>query len=569
MWIAPENAQQNNAADVAKELGLSRLTVATLLRQGYQKEEIQGAYFAPHLLIQTDMLPGTEEALAAFFSFIQKDQREEAEIWIYADYDVDGITSGYILKQFLSQGFAGDVHCFFPERCLGYGLNLRFCEELVHRKEKTGKDMLLITVDNGITKVEEVEYLQQNGISCIVTDHHQPQEILPPCPIIDPHTQADAPGHHLAGVGVAWKFMRELEASGFGEGADRFLYAVAFGTIADMMPMTMENIGIVRLGLYQLQTDPTLAHIQKWMEFLGIDELFPEDISWEIAPRLNAGGRMGNINAAAEIFFLQPDDEAEYIQDTLLELENINIERKKETDKAKKEMANINYGNQTVCFFNASSYTPGIIGGLAGALVNLTQKPSIVYAEVGDGQFYTGSCRSTIDILPYLEEQVVRGNLVSFGGHKEACGMTIAKDKLRDFMRELDYDIESHTIYIDPEEPLLTANVEADTVATLKEVLGQKTLREMMAFPCGKTAKILIPSVEVTKAKPSGNNPNNIKFSLDDETRKTDLWAWGMGERYKNMGEPKRIDLVVSVCRKFMNKKQMTLRVEDFQKAAL
>src|SRR5690606_15541582 len=215
------------------------------------------------------------------------------------------------------------------------------------------KNMMVITVDNGTSSVEEVEFLKENKIDVVITDHHMPKDTLPNCTIVNPHLTNDPVYHHLSGCGTVFKVIQIIEdAIGIKEKiSPQYLFAVALGTIADMMPMTPENIAFSRLGLNQINGKNCPKTWKYFKKHLGKKKLSPLDVAWDIGPRLNACGRMGQIDKGAILFFMNDDDDESDILNAIIEIEEINEERKAMTRKAEKEIEKIDYSKDSVCLF--------------------------------------------------------------------------------------------------------------------------------------------------------------------------------------------------------------------------
>lgn len=498
---------------------------------------------------------------------------KNTEIWIFADFDCDGVTSGYVPTDYLRKVTDNEVHVYYPERRDGYGLSMEFCEMLVERKKSEGiEDILVITVDNGITCIEEVDYLQENGIDIIITDHHEPKDIVPNCIIVNPHIEDDGTYHELSGCGVIYKLLKGMQdrLGITSADIDDYLYVVAIGTIADMMPMTPENIGIVRLGLEQLNNKKTRPeNFKEFLNYIGKDKVNPSDIAWELAPRINACGRMGDIDKAAMLFFMA-DGPKEDLKDLIIEIEELNEERKALSKKAKQEIAKQDFDSNYACVYNASKFPGGLSGIIAGKISEVNKK--VAFSVAGD-EILSGSARSIkgIDLQPLLKKEKEKGNIIDFGGHEAAAGFTVKEEKLHDFQESVEEYLKNiySMLGVDIEEREHVLKIDCNILLSdiKKDVFEQINLlpydRDIFSAPV-----LSIKNLEVEKVKASRNNEENICLSVKDlKGNKADIWAWGFGSVYEDLGNPKMIDLAGNVERNFMNKNSFTFKVEDMRES--
>lgn len=565
-WIVKPKLPENKVNEY-KTAGVSDLLATVLNNRGINVSTAYNVLNNP-LELLTDPLgmvnikEGVDQIIEAIES--------GAEIWIFADYDCDGMTSGFTLSDFLKTTTDNDVYPYYPNRSEGYGLNMAFCKSMVKRRKEISKDIFIITVDNGTACIEEVKFLNENNIGIVITDHHQPKETLPDCTIINPQIVEDKTYKHLCGCGVAFKVIQAIETlAGLPKDyTSKYYYAVAIGTIADMMPLTLENMALVRLGLDQINGKDSPHAIKLWKEFLGKKQITPMDIGWEIGPRLNACGRMECSDLGGLLLSFDKDTDKTEIMDILLEIEDINQERKALTDKAKKEIAKIDYSSVHVCMFDASEYPAGIAGIIAGKLLEQTGKPSIAYSGK---EKMVGSVRSPhgLNIQPLLELEFQKGNLLGYGGHEEAAGLSFSIDKIYDLQEGLDESMEQ----IINSMPMTEASrdFEVDAEISLKDV-SMRNYLDLQLFPYDKDVftipVFVLKELEVVATKRSKNNQKNICLTVKDESGKsTMIWAWGYGELYEELGEPDKITLIGSIDLNFMDKKSATFKVMALEAA--
>lgn len=520
------------------------------------------------LLLNPRFLPGVELASDEIIQFLKSSGNE---IWVFSDYDADGLTSGYILTHFLKQlTQANDIYPYYPERADGYALSMNFCEAMVKRKQKTGKNILVITVDNGVTQISEVAYLKESGISVIVTDHHMPKGVLPDCIVVDPHIEPKNPLRHLAGCGVAYKLAEYINHElGKPVDMDQYLFAVALGTVADIMPMTIENIAFVLLGLEQIKTNKSHHGLQSFIKALGLEKgVTPIDVSFELAPRLNACGRMGDIETGAALFYLEYEEELHQINELIEKIETLNNERKALTQRLKNELVGYTPETKFSVMYDISNYPDGIAAIAAGRISEQFSVPAIAYS-CREGSVCRGSVRSVpgVNILTVLEKAYNEGLVLQFGGHEEAAGISFKKKHQPALAALVDDEVELLVAELMKDTPVASMDeLYVDAFMTLSDI-KQTTYDQINLFPYDRGAKFPEPvfafgPLRVMSSKRSKNNPLNIAFTVEDiNKKKQEIWAWGAGKKYTDMKEPEYIYLVGSVAKDFMRPKHYTARV--------
>ena len=297
---------------VFEDIGLSQTMARILINRNVDMRTALKLLKNPTELFEEPIkIYGAELVAKEILKYLNQDKR----FYVYADYDVDGMTSGYIVTEYL-RSLGETVEVTFPERSDGYGINLKFCTKVAE-----DKNAVVITVDNGITKVDEVKFLNENKIPVIVTDHHQPAENLPECPFCDAFADKGSAGKHLCGAGIIWKVIclvdEFLKSENYSFSAkyappEKFIPYVAIGTIGDMMPLTAENLAIIKIGMEMIR-----QHKVKTLDVLfksglfGSSEVNVRNIAFGLNSMMNACSRMGDINKACKLFFLENASEDE------------------------------------------------------------------------------------------------------------------------------------------------------------------------------------------------------------------------------------------------------------------
>lgn len=340
------------------------------------------------------------------------------KILVYGDYDVDGITSTFLVYRVL-QDMGADIHYDIPNRFVdGYGLSYSKAFDIINEEFH-----LVLTVDNGIKSIEEAKILQDNGIDLIITDHHEPEGDLPVAFAILHTALSEYPFKPLAGVGVAFKLAQAL----IGEEANEFLDIVALGTIADMMPLIEENRAMVNVGLRKLRTTSNEG-LRNLLAFLDIDQPSVADVQYKIAPRINACGRMKSAMLAVRLLESQNSRSAIQI---ISEIEETNNKRKKLTQTLYEEaLQRINHTEPCIIVHSPKMHE-GVLGIVASRLANEFSKVTVVLKE--DEFTYRGSIRSYngVDVIYILNE--LSDLFIRHGGHQNAAGLEFKKEHLAAF----------------------------------------------------------------------------------------------------------------------------------------
>jgi single-stranded-DNA-specific exonuclease len=368
------------------------------------------------------LLPDISQAVSRVYKAVLSREK----IAVYGDFDVDGVTAIVILVEGLSR-IGAEVIPYIPDRVNeGHGLKISALEKL----QAQGAN-LVITADCGVTDLTEVKQAQDMGMDMIITDHHIPLKSLPRAvAVIDPKRKDSVyPFADLAGAGVAFKLLQALFHKDSREKwLTRLLDLVVLATVTDLVTLVGENRYLVKEGLRELNNSSRVG-IQEMVKLAGLKpgELDAEDISWVLGPRLNAAGRMNNASTSYQLLTTQASEEARLLA---LELEEKNAERQKLTSevlsRAREKLAAKLH--LPVLIDGDESYSIGVIGLVAGKLVDEFYKPAIII-NLGS-ELCQGSCRSIaeFDIASALAE--CQDLLTAFGGHPLAAGFTVARQNL-------------------------------------------------------------------------------------------------------------------------------------------
>ena len=418
--LAAQQKEVGLLAGILAARGITDPTEALTLLAG--EEELSD----PMLL--TDM----DKACARILEAIDKEQT----IVVYGDYDVDGVTATALLYQHL-KGMGASVKCMLPSReGDGYGLSKNAIQS-IHDKGC----QLIVTVDNGISALEEAEFAASLGVDLIVTDHHLPHDALPKAvAVVDPRRADDhSPFKGLCGAGVAFKLCAALDGCPPEEMLDYCGDLAAVGTVADVMPLTGENRTLVKAGLKLLQQTDRPG-VSALLEEVGLEgkPITAENVSYAIAPRINAAGRMDNAVTALQLVLCEDEERAAELAHKLNEINVARQETEQEIVKAAQEQLDAEPAilEDRVILIWGRDWHPGVIGIVASRLVEKTGRPVIVVSvdEHGEGK---GSGRSVQGFNLHECIASCEDILLRFGGHAMAAGLSVREENLPELRRRL------------------------------------------------------------------------------------------------------------------------------------
>ena len=487
----------NSIKNLSVACNLLEQTTAILYSRGYDTLEKVDRFLSAGKdnFISPFALSGVKEAVER----INFAKENGETVVVYGDYDADGICATTVLYRTLLE-YGVNVYAVVPERENGYGLSQTTIDEIV---ENLFPD-LLITVDCGISCYQEVEYLKDVGVDVIVTDHHELPKILPDCTIINCKLKnQEYSFDSLCGAGVAYKLSYAL----IKESANKFLDVVALATVADSMPLVEENRDIVTEGIKNIKKGQVCNAIKTLIEVSGIKEVTASSLAYGVAPRVNAAGRMGDANSALKMFLSDSDFEVQKLSSTL---SNYNVDRQAECEnlyqKVKDELKT--HGNyESVIVLYGKNYINGILGIVSARIAEEFNKPTILFSKIDE--FLHGSARSIEGINIFEAIGACSSNLVDFGGHAQAAGVTIEEENLEDFAISLN--------------EYITKNYKGLTLEKIVEVdcfidgrFSERLTSEMALFePCGQGNKkpTFALNVDSVKAYPIKEGSKHVAFS--------------------------------------------------------
>ncbi|MEZ4735480.1 MAG: single-stranded-DNA-specific exonuclease RecJ [Caldilineaceae bacterium] len=499
-------------------------------------------------------------------------------ICVYGDFDADGVTATALLVSALQMA-GGRVGPYIPDRVdEGYGLNLDAIERIAQQAT------LMITVDCGMRSLREVAYAVQLGLDVIITDHHSVGAALPAALAVINPRRKDCMGQaaRLAGVGVAYRLAQavlravaqrkhsRLSESQVSEIEENLLDLVALGTVADMMPLLGENRVLVQRGLARLN-QPQRVGVET---LLTVADLRPgavdaTAISFRLAPRLNAAGRLAHAKLAYQLLRTNDPTQA---YNLAMELEALNNRRRTLTDEAhttaEAQLAAQMKQERALYVVHSPHFVAGIVGLVAGKLMDRFYRPVLVIEE-GEAES-RGSARSIpeFDISAALDE--VGSLLMRHGGHSRAAGFTVATARLPEFAEAL-HNVAQRELST---QASLRPSLQVDAVVTLDEINWTIQEQFMRLEPMGQenpAPLLLCRRVRVREARPIGSQKQHMRLIVDagPNTAVMDAVAFQQGAWAKHLNEGSCVDLVFQVeANEWQGRKRLQLNVQDLRVAS-
>ena len=532
-WQFAPQVEDADFTKIAKKAGLGPEAARLLFSRGIKAEDSLTRFLAPSLddLHDPYLLHDMDKAVNRIRRAIEQGEF----ILVYGDYDADGMTSASILKETLEQ-LGAECLVYLPNRFTdGYGPNASVYKYFIEQQGIS----LIVTVDNGVAGHEAIDLAQSMGVDVIVTDHHSLPEVLPDAhAIVHPeHPEVDYPFKHLAGCGVAFKLACAL----LEEVQVELLDLVAIGTIADMVSLTDENRIMVQYGLEVLRNTQRLG-LQELFEIAGISssDLTEETVGFQLAPRLNALGRLDDPNPAIELLTGFDDEE---VREIALMIQDKNEERKEIVQAIYEEAKSLVDPNKSVQVLAKEGWNPGVLGIVAGRLLEELGQ-TVIVLNIEDGRA-KGSARSieAVDIFEALDPH--RALFIAFGGHAGAAGMTLEveqldalSDILETYVKDKRIDAKGKSkLYLDEELDL--ENLSLDTV---------KSFERLAPFGMDNQKPVFyIRDFQVENARSMGAGDSHLKLKISKGNANFEVVAFGQGSKATEFAQTKQLELAVTL----------------------
>ncbi|MDV6377191.1 single-stranded-DNA-specific exonuclease RecJ [Sporosarcina sp. GW1-11] len=530
-----ERPDEQLVSQLAKDVKLSTMIAKILVARGVTTSEQATAYLEmdESNLHDPFLLYGMKETV----ELIKQAITEQKQITVYGDYDCDGVTSVTVLTTALER-LDANVNFAIPNRFEhGYGPNKDYFAQL----HAEGTE-ILITVDNGISGIEEVAFAKSLGMTVIVTDHHEIGEELPAADaVIHPrHPEGEYPFGELAGVGVAFKLASAL----LGEPPLDLLEFVAIGTVADLVPLKDENRYAVKEGIRRLRRSVRPA-IKALMQVSGHEQngLTEETIGFTIGPRLNAPGRLGDADPA--VYLLKSDDEQQAMG-IAEELNEINKERQqlvKEIAKEAEQQVALRYGDKIphVFVIEGEDWNLGVVGIVASRLTEKYYRPSIILSVDYETGVAKGSARSIEGFDLFKELSKNKEILPHFGGHEMAAGMSLKIEDV-ELLRE-NLNEQAKQVLTDE---LLQPKLSIDVPLALDEIdiASIEALELIRPFGVGFSKPVfLLENLETISTRKIGAAKDHLKLEMGDGDERLDAIYFGAGALADEMAPQCKLSL--------------------------
>jgi single-stranded-DNA-specific exonuclease len=568
-WILMPSDRQAALA-LAQRLKISPVTAQILLNLGISEPESAARFLKPDLnhLHKPERFNNMDRAVARIQQAVENDEN----ILVYGDYDVDGTTATALMVHFFRM-LGKEVDYYIPHRQEeGYGLN---CDAIEEFREQGVQ--LLITVDCGISSVEEVALANSHGIDIIITDHHEPPEVVPDAhTILNPkHSDCAYPWSGLCGVAVAFKLC-EAMAAGFSQTRklsteyERFLIdsmgLVAVGTVADVVPLRDENRVLVAYGLEALR-HTRIPGLQAMLERIGLTgkKIEASDVGFRIGPRLNAGGRMAGAARVVELF---TTDDPRRAGELLDELEDANKERQRierrilrQAEKQIEERSRL--GRDSAFVLASEDWHSGVIGIVASRIVDKHYRPTVMVALEGD--VGKGSARSVRGFNLFDAMSHCQDDLVQFGGHEMAAGMKLERNRLDAFTERFEaYATENLT---DGDlRPKLTLNMEVELADVNRAFVHEYELLSPFGSQNRKPVFLSTDLKVAGQVKRIGKNQNHLSFYVNQNGTALRALAWGAGDRFEELSNAHSVSLAFTPqINRWQGRENVEIEVKDFK----
>ena len=552
------NLDNEKVEELVKKRHITNLLASILVNRGIIDGEKINVFLNPTRkdFYNPFLMPDMEIAVKRIVKAIENKEK----IMIYGDYDADGITSITVLKKYLNE-IGLKTGEYIPNRLNeGYGLNKDAISKIYNDGYR-----LMITVDCGISGLEEVEYANSLGIEIIITDHHEPAEKLPEAiAVIDAKRKDNKyPFNQLAGVGVVFKLIQAISTELKLEEKEylKYLDLVCIGTISDIVPLVDENRVIAKLGLKLIEKTKNIG-LKTLLNIADLKKIDSNAISFGVAPRINACGRMGFQEEALQLFLTEDSGEATKIAKRLVQFNQERQAKEKQIFEEVIEKIEKDNKDKKCIVLAEENWHHGVIGIVASKITEIYYKPSILICLEGDKG--KGSGRSVPGFDLYTALTKCSDYIEKFGGHSMAIGITIKKENFEKLKETIEkYAQESNIsdimpiINIDKEINLKNINIEEVKSLELLEPFG-----EANKMPLFLLRNLKIDSIRAL----SGGK--HLKLTLKQDNNIVDAIGFNMGDLSKEYLLGDKVDVVGTIeINSFGNKENIQINLKDIRKA--
>lgn len=556
--VLKQNAEK--IKEYCKRYRISETAARVLYNRVGEDNVLADSFFSatPFEFFDPFLLDGMEAAVARIKTAIEKKEK----IVIYGDYDVDGITSvSLMVKYFSSKGLS--VGHYIPDReGEGYGMNVAALKKI----REQGAE-LIITVDNGITAISEIEEGRRLGLDFVITDHHEcGGEIPNAAAVINPKISKNYPFRELAGVGVAFKLICAVE----GRGSEREILKkygeiIAIGTVADVVPLLSENREIAKIGLHKMNRGDVCPGIASLIEMLnkGARTITSQTVGYMISPRINAAGRMGTTENAVKLFMAKNAEEGYRYANILCEENKTRQDTEqrimREAEEALKSQ--VDFEKDKIMVISGKGWHQGVIGIIASRLTERYYLPAILISE--ENGMAKGSGRSIEGFNLFEALSATGGLLEKFGGHELAAGLSLKAENINAFRKAInEYASDKMT------EEILCCKIVSDCELSLSEA-DLNLCRELMRFEPTGTANnsplFFIKNVRVESVYPLSNRKFS-RITLSDGKKEAVAVSFEIPYDSVTAASGDRVNVVCAISENnFRDRASVQLTVKDIE----
>jgi single-stranded-DNA-specific exonuclease len=561
-WVLHPRRNPERAAQLAASLGAPLPVANTLVHRGVNDLEAARRFLDPAIedLHDPFRLLDLDKAVERIRAGIDAGE----SMLVHGDYDVDGITSTFLLYSVL-RDLGAKVECRIPHRTKdGYGLSLGAIDEADRRK-----CTLIITVDCGITAVEPVARAKQRGIDTVIIDHHEVPAVLPGAvAVVDPlRPGCPYPFKSLAGVGVTFKLVEALLRKRGGlDRAREFLDVVALGTIADVVPLVGENRVLARLGLERLNDSPRLG-VRSLIEVAGLTgrRITSGQVAFVLAPRINAAGRMGNAEQGLRLLLAREASEARACAESLEE----DNERRRRFDEvalveaAQRVETELGWPDCSSILLWSEQWHPGVIGIVASRLVERFQRPTVLVSLDGDRGRGSGRSLPGLDLNHLLSQcdDLIEG----YGGHAFAAGLTVRRERLPELRVRIERLVREQ---LSPDDCVPRLNLDADVRLSECDLDLVEWLERLSPHGLDNAEPVFCArEVALTQVGAVGGG-KHLRLAVKDGTGSAEAIGFGMGARAAELTRDGRYDLAFVPTRNdWMGQTRVQLKLKGIRRS--
>ncbi len=556
-WVVSK-CDKDRAAVIAENCGIEPFAAYLLCARGMTDEfEIESFLFDTDL-IDPFTLPDMEKACERINVALDNGEK----ITVFGDYDADGVTSTALLYSFLTS-IGANVDYYVPDReSEGYGMNCGAIDTLAQRGTN-----LIVTVDNGISAIEEIKYAKTLGIDVVVTDHHKAGDVLPEAiAVVDPHREdCYCEFREWAGVGVTFKLISALSESEGYDLLERYADIIALGTVADIVSLKGENRIIVRSGVAFINVALAEKRLRKGLYALLSESgttgaLDASSLAFRLAPRINAAGRIGSAERAIKLLLTEDSREAE---DLAKEISQANAERQEIEGKiaaeAIKKIENDSFiKHQRVIVVSGENWHQGVIGIVASRLVERYGKPCIVISENDD--VAKGSGRSVDGFSLYDALNYCKDYLVQFGGHVLAAGLSVEKNKIDLFREKINEYARSQV------RPVAELNIDCKLNPASINLDMISSVEQLAPFGADNPQPVFgLYNMKITGLQPVSNG-KHLRMSLEKNGYTIGAIMFSVDMSSFPYKESDKVDLAVRLSLgEYMGKTKINIQVKDIK----